>query len=302
MTSFTAKLTDLPARAPSRSTAQGHPKAPTNDYNSSTMVSQAVKVLPMFYSDTATVEKSRDFWELFEDHTDGFPDRSRLLVFRQKIKGRKAERWWNNSRIKSFRTLNARFHNQFLSRTADELWERLETTKRERGESVEEWGDRGSDLCESLDYPNPQMRYQLFRRELRNKRMMAMLDASPASDISDECEWLMFKDMYHPIEEDDEFSEGESVKKSKSKPAGSALVEALTQQLKTFMEQQQQWHQRLAQQQWQPHGRRQTARRWWPPLKNQRRRMPAADNNAVGNCSAGFDLETTGWSTRVWAV
>ncbi|KAE8963199.1 hypothetical protein PR003_g31010 [Phytophthora rubi] len=206
----------------------------------------------MFYSDTATVEKSCDFWELFEDHTDGFPDRSRLLVFRQEIKGQEAERWWNNSRIKSFRTLKVRFHNQFLSRTADELWERLETTKRERGESVEEWGDRVSDLCESLDYPNPQMRYQLFRRGLRNKWMLATLDASPALDIPEACEWLMFKDMHRPIEEEDEFSEGESVREGKSTSAGSASVKALTQQLKIFMEQQQQWQQQLAQRQWQP--------------------------------------------------
>ncbi|GMF25479.1 unnamed protein product [Phytophthora fragariaefolia] len=103
----------------------------------STMVSHAVKVLPTFNSSTATVEKARNFWGMFEDHTDGFPYRSRLLVFSQKIKGREAERRSNNSSIKSFRTLKVRFHNQFLSRTADELWELLETTKRERGESVE---------------------------------------------------------------------------------------------------------------------------------------------------------------------
>ncbi|EGZ22993.1 hypothetical protein PHYSODRAFT_253793, partial [Phytophthora sojae] len=214
-------------------------------YNLSTMVSHAVKVLSMFYSDTATVEKARDFWELFEDHTDGFPDRSQLLVFRQKLRGRDADRWWNNSRIKSFRTLKVRFHNQFLSRTADEL---------QRGESVEEWGDRVSDLCESLDYPNPQMRYQLFRRGLRNKRMLATLDESPASDIPEACEWLMFKDMHRPIEEEDEFSDSESKKKNKKSeeaPATTA-VEALAEQMKSFMEQQQQWQQQLMQRQWQP--------------------------------------------------
>ncbi|EGZ13550.1 hypothetical protein PHYSODRAFT_510491 [Phytophthora sojae] len=218
------------------------------------MVSHAVKVLPMFHSDTATVEKARDFWELFEDHTDGFSDRSRLLVFRQKLRGREADRWWNNSRIKSFRTLKVRFHNQFLSRTADELWELLENTNRQRGESVEEWGDRVSDLCESLDYPNPQMRYQLFRRGLRNKRMLATLDASPASDIPEVCEWLMFKDMHRPIEEDDEFSDSESKKKNKKSEEASATtaVEALAEQMKSFMEQQQQWQQQLMQRQWQP--------------------------------------------------
>ncbi|GMF45019.1 unnamed protein product [Phytophthora fragariaefolia] len=217
-----------------------------------TMVSHAVMVLPTFSSSTATVEKARDFWEMFEDHTDGFPDRSRLLVLRQKIKRREAERWWNNSSIKSFRTLKVRFHNQFLSRTADELWELLETTKRERGESVEEWVDRVSDLCESLDYPNPQMRYQLFRRGPRNKRMLATLDAGPASDIPEACEWLMFKDMHRPIEEDDEFSDAETTKKKESGRPASASVDALALQLKMFMEQQTLWQQQLAQRQWQP--------------------------------------------------
>uniref|UniRef100_H3H3R4 RNA-directed DNA polymerase n=1 Tax=Phytophthora ramorum TaxID=164328 RepID=H3H3R4_PHYRM len=217
----------------------------TSAYGLSTLVSNAVKVLPMFYSDTATVEKARDFWDMFAVHTDGLPDSSRLLVFRQKLKGREAERWWGNSRIKTFDTLKLRFHNQFLSRTADELWERLETTKRERGESVEEWGDRVSDLCESLNYPNPQMRYQLFRRGLRNKRMLATLDSGPASDIPEACEWLMFKDMYRPVEEDEEFSdEGPSKKKEKETPV-LASVDALAQRLQSFMDQQQLWQQQL---------------------------------------------------------
>eukprot|EP00644_Phytophthora_capsici_P015829 jgi/Phyca11/122886/e_gw1.49.300.1 len=120
----------------------------------------------MFYSDTATVEKARDFWELFEAHTGQLPDRERLLVFRQKLKGREAERWWGNSRIKTFATLKVRFHNQFLSRTTDELWE-------------------------------------------RNKRMQAALDSSPARDIPEACEWLMFKEMHRPAEEDDDFSDGQ---------------------------------------------------------------------------------------------
>ncbi|EEY65093.1 uncharacterized protein PITG_21772 [Phytophthora infestans T30-4] len=131
-----------------------------------------MNVLPVFYSDTATVEKVRDFWELFEAHTEGLPDRSRLLVFRQKRKSREAERSWGNSSIRTFSTLKVRFHNQFLSRTADELY-------------------RVSYLCESLDYLNSQIRYQLFRRGQRNKRMLATLDASPASDIPEACEWLI---------------------------------------------------------------------------------------------------------------
>ncbi|KAE8952941.1 hypothetical protein PR002_g32531 [Phytophthora rubi] len=91
-------------------------RAPTRSaYDLSSMVSNVMKVLPVFYSDTATTEKARDFWELFEAHTAHLPDQSRLLVFRQKIKGRPAERWWNNSTIKTFNTLKVRFHNQFLN-------------------------------------------------------------------------------------------------------------------------------------------------------------------------------------------
>ncbi|EEY55102.1 uncharacterized protein PITG_19792 [Phytophthora infestans T30-4] len=200
-------------------------------------MSTVMKVLPMFYSDTATVEKARDFWELFEYHTDRLPDRERLLVFRQKLKGREAERWWSNSSIKSFATLKVRFHNRVLSRTADELWERLYSTQRERGESVEEWGDRATDLCDSLDYPNPQMRYQLFGRGLKTKRMLAALDSSPARDIPEACEWLMFKDMHRPVKEDDEFPD-ESRARTDSH---TATVNALTQKLDDFLLQQQEW-------------------------------------------------------------
>ncbi|GMF43380.1 unnamed protein product [Phytophthora fragariaefolia] len=169
----------------------------------SAMVTHAVKVLPMFYSDTATEEKARDFWKMVEDNTERFPDRSRLLVF-SKIKGREAERWWNNPSIKSFQTLKGRFHNQFLSRTADELWDLLETTKRGRGESVEEWGDR-----------------------------------------------MLVLPVTYPVVED-EFSDGVPAMKKAESPV-SASIDALAQQLQTFLEQQQQWQQQqLAQRQSQP--------------------------------------------------
>ncbi|EGZ26170.1 hypothetical protein PHYSODRAFT_487007 [Phytophthora sojae] len=226
----------------------------------SSVVSNVMKVLPVFYSDTATMEKARDFWELFEAHTAHLPDQSRLLVFRQKLKGRPAERWWNNSTIETFATLKVRSHNQFLSRTADELWERLQTTKRERVESMEEWGDRVSDICDSLDYPNPQMRYQLFRRGLRNKRMLATLDSGPARDIPEACEWLLAKEMSRPIEEDDEFLEDKKVAGSASSLATataaasetSTKLDKLAETMTTFMTQQQQWQQQMMRNEWQP--------------------------------------------------
>ncbi|KAG3241202.1 hypothetical protein PI124_g13927 [Phytophthora idaei] len=177
-----------------------------NTFSLLTLMSNAMKVLPFFYSETVTVEKARDFWDLFEDHTVGLPDQSQL----------------------TFKTL-----------------------KVERGESVEQWGDRISDLCESRNYPNHQMRYQFFRRGLRNKRMLSTLDASPASEIPEACEWLMFKDMYRPVEEDDEFSDDEPTKKKKTKTPVLVSVDTLAQQLQSFMQQQQQWQDQMTQNRWQ---------------------------------------------------
>eukprot|EP00644_Phytophthora_capsici_P012632 jgi/Phyca11/113058/e_gw1.23.460.1 len=169
-------------------------------------MSNAVKLLPFFHSDSATVEKARSFWDAFEGYTRRLPDEERLLVFQQKLKGKEADRWWGNSRIKTFATLKTRFHNQFLSRTQDELFNELFSIKRSRGESIEEWGDRVSELCDTLRNPDAQFRYKVFRRGLRNKRMQAMLDSGPARNIPEACEWLMTKDMHRPIEEDDEFA------------------------------------------------------------------------------------------------
>ncbi|EGZ09650.1 hypothetical protein PHYSODRAFT_263235, partial [Phytophthora sojae] len=148
-----------------------------------------------------------------------------------------------------------RFHNLFLSRTADQLWERLQSAHRERGESVEEWGDRVTDLCDSLDYPNRKMRYQLSRRGLRNKRILACLDSGPARDIPEACEWLLAKEMSRPIEEDDELSD--ETKKSSGSDASPAndpmaAVGVLAEKMTTFMTQQQQWQQQMMQNRWQP--------------------------------------------------
>ncbi|GMF57981.1 unnamed protein product [Phytophthora fragariaefolia] len=135
---MTPASTKCGARAKSRGAAVGTPgtprvapravqlksAAPVNPIALTHAVSNAVKVLRLFHSAGVTVEKARDFWEAFEDTTNGLPDRFRLLVFRQKIKGSQAERWWNNLSIKTFETLKIRFHNHFLSRTADALWER----------------------------------------------------------------------------------------------------------------------------------------------------------------------------------
>ncbi|KAG1710189.1 hypothetical protein DVH05_017195 [Phytophthora capsici] len=170
-------------------------------YDLSSLISNILKVLPMFYSDTATVEKACDFWELFEAHTGQLLDSEREI-----------------SRIKTFATLKVRFHNQFLSRTTDELCE-----------SVQEWGDRVTDLCDSLEYPNQKLRFNLFCRGLRNKRMQAAHDSSPARDIPEACEWLMFKAMHRPTKEDDDFSDGQPSQVRTNQ--ATASLDALTQQL-----------------------------------------------------------------------
>ncbi|KAE9362285.1 hypothetical protein PF008_g203 [Phytophthora fragariae] len=232
-------------------TVRSQSAAPLTSIALTHTVSNAVKVLPLFHSAGVTVEKARDFWEAFEDTTRGLPDRSRLLVFRQKVKASEAERWWNNLSIKTFETLNIRFHNHFLSRTADELWERLHSTKRARGESIEEWGDRVSDLCDSLDYPDPRMRYQLFRRGLNNRRMQAILDSSPACAIPEACEWLMAKDMYRPAEEDEDFDDGTPAKSGSKSDQSSLLlpvldqVNALAQEVRTFVKCEKEWRNKV---------------------------------------------------------
>ncbi|KAE8987555.1 hypothetical protein PR001_g22293 [Phytophthora rubi] len=184
-------------------------------------------------------------------NTEGLPDKSRLLVFQQKLKGREAECWWNNSHIKTFKTLKVRFHNHFLSRTADELWERLHSTKRQKGESIEEWGDRVTDLCDSLDYPDARMRYQLFRRGLNNRWMLAILDLSPVRDIPDACEWLMVKDMYRPVDEDDDFEEAAPSKSAAASETPAILkpmadqVKALAQEVRSFVKEEKEWRNKV---------------------------------------------------------
>ncbi|KAG1699099.1 hypothetical protein DVH05_014018 [Phytophthora capsici] len=158
----------------------------------------------------------------------------RLLVFQQKLKGKEADRWWGNSNIKTFDTLKARFHNHFLSRTQDELFDALFGIMSGKGESIEEWGDRVSDLCNTLGYPDDKFRYKVFRRGLRNKKMLAMLDSGPARNIPEACEWLMTKDMHRPIEEDEEF-ENSKTKANTGADSKPSAVEMLAQQMQSYV-------------------------------------------------------------------
>jgi hypothetical protein len=176
-----------------------------------------MKMMPVFSSDTVTLEKARKFWWTFEGLTEGLPDRSRLLVFRKKVTGRAAEKWLENSRIKSFEVLKARFHRRFLTLTEEELWKRFREAKRESGESVEEWADRVNELCGSMKIENAKARFQRFRRGLGNKRAVAILDACVVNDIRGACELLMMKDLYRPpVEQDDGVKSGCTVQETET--------------------------------------------------------------------------------------
>ncbi|KAG3139038.1 hypothetical protein PC128_g25441 [Phytophthora cactorum] len=151
------------------------------------------------------MEKARDFWMMFEANTEGLPDQSRLLVFRQKLKGREAERWWGDSSIRTFPTLKVRFHNQFLSRTADELWEHLE--------------------MRSVSGEQAHVGYSGRKPGVRYHRGVRVAN---------------FKDMHRPMEEGDEFSDAAPSKKKKKDAPVLASVDALAQQMQVFMHQQMQ--------------------------------------------------------------
>ncbi|GMF55371.1 unnamed protein product [Phytophthora fragariaefolia] len=175
----TARAPTRPASVPTQRTEvtynPGGPLAgnPTgsNPFLRQTQVSHEawrfVDWLPPFLSDSSTPTKAKQFWLSFKANT--------LL--------------------------------DQASHTPEELWSKLNSLRRERGESVEAWGDRVSDLCDCLNYHDPKMRFQLFCKGLRNKAIRAMLRVSYVSTIPQAYEYLLLKEMHHPEEEEDEFME-----------------------------------------------------------------------------------------------
>ncbi|KAE9058418.1 hypothetical protein PF007_g31310, partial [Phytophthora fragariae] len=57
-------------------------------------IKNAVRVIQPFYSDGATIEKARAFWDSFEMATVGLSDTIRLSAFRECLKGKTGEDWW----------------------------------------------------------------------------------------------------------------------------------------------------------------------------------------------------------------
>ncbi|OWZ08616.1 hypothetical protein PHMEG_00018805 [Phytophthora megakarya] len=117
------------------------------------------------------------------------------------------------------------------------------------------------------------MRYQLFRRGLRNKRCLATLDSSPACDIPEATEWLMFKDMHRPIEEDDEFVG--DVKAPSAVASNQAAIDALSLKMDAIL---------LAQSQ------QQTQNGFYQPRspRNRSPRVDAVVNSSVPASGNGF--------------
>ncbi|KAJ8525990.1 hypothetical protein ON010_g15193 [Phytophthora cinnamomi] len=122
-------------------------------------IKNAVKMIQPFYSDNATVDKAKAFWDAFVRVTEGLDELLRITAFRECSKGKTAVDWWMYSKIDNFETLRIRFHNQFVCLTPRQLIERLESTKRSHGMSAEVWGDLVQSLCDEAQCFDPQIRY-----------------------------------------------------------------------------------------------------------------------------------------------
>ncbi|OWZ00385.1 hypothetical protein PHMEG_00028435 [Phytophthora megakarya] len=182
-----------------------------------------------FYFEGATVEKDRSFWDAFERATVGLKDAVRLNAFRVLLKGKTGVDWWMHSRIDDFDTLRTRFYNQFICQTPLQMIERLRNAKRAKGMSAEVWGDVISNLCDSAQVTDPQMRYQYFLTGIRNKVWKDALQTTMVNDIPRAVVTLLYKNMHLPTEDELEFAR-ETTKKTSSKESMMQQMMGLIQQ------------------------------------------------------------------------
>ncbi|OWY95037.1 hypothetical protein PHMEG_00035071, partial [Phytophthora megakarya] len=185
------------------------------EFGMSPCVKNAVRMIQPFYSEGAIVEKTLSFWDAFERATVCLNDAVRLNDFRVLLKGKSGEDWWMHSRIEDFDTLRTRFYNQFICQTPLQMIERLRNAKRSKGMSAEVWGDVISNLCDSAQVTDPQMRYQYFLAGIRNKEWKAALQTTMIIDIPRAVMTLLYKNMHLPTENELEFA-GETTKKPSS--------------------------------------------------------------------------------------
>ncbi|KAE9110848.1 hypothetical protein PF010_g11021 [Phytophthora fragariae] len=183
----------------------------TRSYGMPSRINNVVKMIQPFYSDSASVDKARTFWDAFDRATEGLEDALRLSAFRECLKGNAGEQWWMYSQINDFETLRTRFHDQFVCQTPLQMIERLKSTKRSKGMSAEVWGDLISSLCYAAQCYDAEMRYQYFLSGLRNKVWKAALATTIVNSIPHAVAVLLFKNMHLPIEDDSEFAEDSSL-------------------------------------------------------------------------------------------
>ncbi|KAI9982010.1 hypothetical protein PInf_009798 [Phytophthora infestans] len=207
-----------------------------------TNIRNAIRMIQPFYSDGASVEKAKTFWDSFERATVGLEESIRLSAFRECLKGKTGEDWWTYSRINSFDTLRTRFHNQFICQTPLQLIEKLQNTKRPRGMSAEVWGDMISGLCDDAQCYDEQIRYQYFLTGLRNKQWRAALDGSMIDSIRGAVTQLLFKNMHLPSDNDDEFENTSTIR---TENAALERMMNMMQQTQNLLVQQQQQQQQL---------------------------------------------------------
>lgn len=161
-----------------------------------------------------------------------------MTVFRRCMKSKTGEDWWSHSRIHDFDTLRVRFHNRFLCISPPQMMERLKTTKRSRGKSVEEWADRIRDLCDEASIFDPLMRYQYFLSGIRNGAWTVALQTTMVNSIEEAVAVLLFKNMQIPVERDEDFLDSVPSSKGDSSVQGQLL--SMMQQMQAMMSQQQQ--------------------------------------------------------------
>ncbi|OWZ10015.1 hypothetical protein PHMEG_00017199 [Phytophthora megakarya] len=174
-------------------------------------VKNAVRMIKPFYSEGATVEKARSFWDAFERATVGLADAVRLSAFQILLKGKTGDNWWMYSRIDDFETLRTRFYHTVICQPPLQMIERLNNAKRSKGMSAEVMGDAISILCDAAQVVDPQMRYQYFLAGLRNKGWKAALQTTMVNDIPRAVTTLLYKNMHLPAEDETEF-EGEVIR------------------------------------------------------------------------------------------
>ncbi|KAE9030743.1 hypothetical protein PR002_g9814 [Phytophthora rubi] len=218
-----------PTQAPYNYESVPGPVTGTRSYGMPSRIKNVVKMIQPFYSDSASVDKARTFWDAFDRATEGLEDALRLSAFRECLKGNAGEQWWMYSQINDFETLCTRFHDQFVCQTPLQMIERLKSTKRSKGMSAEVWGDLISSLCYAAQCYDAEMRYQYFLSGLRNKEWKAALATTIVNSIPHAVAVLLFKNMHLPIEDDSEFAED-----SGSKPA---TENAMMKQMLTMMQQ-----------------------------------------------------------------